>query len=387
MNRITALDGLRGIAALVVVFHHVLLVDAWFAESLTRYDANPSENWRSLIYYSPLHILFAGTEAVLVFFLLSGIVLVRAFPGWVSVTPSYFVSRLTRLYLPIWGSLVVALALTFLRPERLSASANWWLKGNYDTITAEGVFRSPEQATTLLSELPLLVTYDNLYSNWLNSSLWSMKIEVLASLLLIVFVVGSRKPLLFLAGFIAIQLIPGLNPVAAQYLQFLTFFAAGAWLAVSRIRAGRVMANVLVLLSALLFTLPWILRGISHPLASPLLDLALGLIAAIALGFGVLGDSDFSRFLSGPVPQYLGSRSYSLYLVHAPVITLVAFWVVNWVERSPLWFAVAPGAVIAALVLAEVFYRLVEKPSLHLSRRLRRMLRPSKAEHEADTTP
>jgi peptidoglycan/LPS O-acetylase OafA/YrhL len=378
VTRITALDGLRGIAALVVVFHHVLLVDGWFAESLTRYDANPIENWRSVIYYSPLHILFAGTEAVLVFFLLSGIVLVRAFPGWASIKLSYFFSRLTRLYLPIWGSLVFALGLTFFRPDRLSSAANWWLKGNFDTVTAEGVFTTPDQATTLLSEMPLLLTYDNLYSNWLNSSLWSMKIEILASLLLVVFVVGSKKPLLFLAGFVVAQFIPGVNPIAAQYLQFLTFFAAGAWLSVSRIRPQRLVANTLVLLSVLLFTIPWMMRGLSHSLASPLLDSAAGLVAATMLGFGVLGDSDFSRFLSGRFGQYMGSRSYSLYLVHAPFVTLAAFWVVNAFGDSPIWFAVAPFAVIGAIGVAELFHRVVERPSLNLSRRLRvKLQRPS----------
>ena len=374
MNRIKALDGLRGVAALVVVFHHVLLVDGWFAESLTRYDANPIQGWRSVLYYSPLHIFFAGTEAVLVFFLLSGIVLVRAFPGWASVKLAYFASRLTRLYLPIWGSLVFALGVTLLRPERLSSAANWWLKGNFNTVTAEGVFTTQEQAATLLSEVPLLLTYENLYSNWLNSSLWSMKIEILASLLLVVFVVGSKKPLLVLAGFVAAQFIPGLDPLAGQYLQFLTFFAAGAWLSVSRIRPKRLVANTLVLVSVLLFTLPWILRGLSHPLASPLLDSAAGLMAAIAMGFGVLGDSDFSKFLSGKFGQYMGSRSYSLYLVHAPIITLVGFWVVNAAGESLIWFAVAPIAVLGAIGVAELFYRVVERPSLNLSRRIRTAL-------------
>lgn len=374
MDRIKALDGLRGIAALVVVFHHVLLVDGWFAESLTRYDANPVENWRSVIYYSPLHIFFAGTEAVLVFFLLSGIVLVRAFPGWASVKVSYFASRLTRLYLPIWGSLVFALGLTFLRPERLSGAANWWLKGNFDTVTAEGVFTTQDQARTLASELPLLLTYDNLYSNWLNSSLWSMKIEILASLLLVVFVVGSKKPLLFLLGFVVAQFIPGVDPLAAQYLQFLTFFAAGAWLSVSRFRPQRRVANVLVWLSVFLFTLPWMMRGLGHHLASPLLDSSAGLIAAISLGFGVLGQSDFSGFLSGRFSQYLGSRSYSLYLVHAPMVTFIGFWSVNAFGDSAAWYASAVLGVALALGVAELFHRFVERPSLNLSRTLRAAL-------------
>ncbi len=110
--------------------HHVLLVDNWFADSLIRYDSNTFESWKEILYYTPLHALFVGTEAVLVFFMLSGIVLVKAFPGWASLKWSYFASRLTRLYLPIWGSILFALLLTFARPDRIPPGANWWVKGN-----------------------------------------------------------------------------------------------------------------------------------------------------------------------------------------------------------------------------------------------------------------
>ena len=118
-ERIRALDGLRGLAAVVVILHHLLLVDNWFANALLTFEAYPSDDWKAIVYYTPLHIFFAGTEAVLVFFMLSGIVLVRAFPGFTSLSVSYFVSRLTRLYLPIWGSIVFALLLTFARPDRV----------------------------------------------------------------------------------------------------------------------------------------------------------------------------------------------------------------------------------------------------------------------------
>ncbi len=73
-ERIRALDGLRGLAAVVVILHHVLLVDNWFANALLTFEAQPSNDWKAWVYYTPLHIFFAGTEAVLVFFMLSGIV-------------------------------------------------------------------------------------------------------------------------------------------------------------------------------------------------------------------------------------------------------------------------------------------------------------------------
>lgn len=374
-ERIRALDGLRGLAAVVVILHHVLLVDNWFANALLTFEAYPSDDWKAIVYFTPLHIFFAGTEAVLVFFMLSGIVLVRAFPGFTSLSVSYFVSRLTRLYLPIWGSIVFALLLTFARPDRVPPGISWWLLGNYQTVTAEGVLTDSEQLNTLLVESAVLINYSDLYSNWLNSSLWSMKIEIVASILLFVFVLGSKRPVVFLVLFAAAVFLLDLDPVIRQYLQFLMFFAAGAWLAVSKIRASRWVADGLIVFSVLAFTTPWMLRGASSPLASGGIELLLGLVGAIALGFGVLGDSSFKKLLETRPFQYLGSRSYSIYLVHAPVVTLVGFWVVNLTGSIQDWFTVAPLAVVLALLAGELFHWAVERPSLHVARRLRRSIR------------
>jgi len=358
-----------------VILHHVLLVDNWFADALITFEANPSDDWKAIVYYTPLHIFFAGTEAVLVFFMLSGIVLVRAFPGFSSLSVSYFVSRLTRLYLPIWGSIIFALLLTFARPDRVPPGISWWLLGNYKTITAEGVLTDSEQLNTLLVESAVLINYADLYSNWLNSSLWSMKIEIVASIFLFLFVLGSKRPLVFLVLFIAAGSLLDLPPEIRQYFQFLMYFAAGAWLAVTKFRASRWVADGLIVFSVLAFTTPWMLRGVSSPIASGSIESLFGLVGAIALGFGVLGDSSFKKLLETRPFQYLGSRSYSIFLVHAPIVTLVGFWVVSLTGSIQGWFTVAPLAILIALLVGELFHWAVERPSLHVARKLRRSIK------------
>jgi peptidoglycan/LPS O-acetylase OafA/YrhL len=52
--------------------------------------------------YTPLHLVWAGPEAVLVFFVLSGLVLSAATQGRSDFRWSaYYPSRLMRLYLPV----------------------------------------------------------------------------------------------------------------------------------------------------------------------------------------------------------------------------------------------------------------------------------------------
>lgn len=69
--------------------------------------ANPFE--RALV-FSPLQDLWAGNKAVIVSFILSGLVLVLPIlrPGSRSSSASYYSSRLVRLYVPVIAAVILA---------------------------------------------------------------------------------------------------------------------------------------------------------------------------------------------------------------------------------------------------------------------------------------
>lgn len=73
-NKIHYLNGLRGVAALVVVAHHYLTV---FWPAATSYTVNTAVHTRidRIILQTPLQIFFSGSLAVQIFFVLSGFVL------------------------------------------------------------------------------------------------------------------------------------------------------------------------------------------------------------------------------------------------------------------------------------------------------------------------
>jgi peptidoglycan/LPS O-acetylase OafA/YrhL len=84
-----------------------------------------------------------------------------------------------------------------------------------------------------------------------------------------------------------------------------------------------------------------------------------------------------SRWLGGRRVQFLGAVSYSLYLIHAPVIG-----VVDWARglvfgESPIAEAVgAVGAIVCSLLAAHVLWWAVERPAIAWSRGLRRRPQP-----------
>lgn len=191
--RLTSLDGLRGVAALIVVVHHGLLVLPEFANPLYGTGGAGSLAW---FVYSPLHLFAAGEEAVVVFFILSGFVLalpvVRGGFHWLA----YYASRLLRLYLPVAASLLWAFAVIAVVPRAsLLHNASPWMRDHGVPITPLAVIRDI-----------VLVTG----TSDLDGPLWSLRWEVLFSLLLPLYVLLALKVRRWwVVGIVMIALVQG----------------------------------------------------------------------------------------------------------------------------------------------------------------------------------
>lgn len=104
-------------------------------------------------------------------------------------------------------------------------------------------------------------------------------------------------------------------------------------------------------------------RGSGSASALPMLAVVLGACVTIWLALNVpaLADGLDSR----PV-QWLGSRSFSLYLVHEPIVVTLTF---AFGGRPAPWELLLT-ALPASLLAAELFWRGVERPSVIGARRL-----------------
>ena len=83
----------------------------------------------------------------------------------------------------------------------------------------------------------------------------------------------------------------------------------------------------------------------------------------------------YRRYLESPIATYFGSRSYSVYLGHLPIIG-VCHWV--WLNIFPLagraatFFGVSAMVVPLTIIASEMLYRGIEKPGIALGSRLAR---------------
>ena len=124
--RYRSLDALRGIAALVVVFHHSMMTLPMWSD-VVRHGVHNSA-LTLILGTPPLDVLWAGDAAVKVFFALSGFVLALMFlrPD----PPSYAgfaVKRICRIYLPYIAVVAIAMLLmTATTPHQALELSEWF---------------------------------------------------------------------------------------------------------------------------------------------------------------------------------------------------------------------------------------------------------------------
>lgn len=363
-DRLHGLDGLRGVAALIVVFQHSLLSFRPVSEVFFEETQVSPDSWVWWLTYTPLHLVWAGEEAVLVFFVLSGLVLALPATRRAVVWRSYFPKRLVRLYLPVWASLAVAVLLAVVVPRQTSPSQSAYLNDRADLTLSQAW-----SDAVLVGGAGLI-----------NSPLWSLRWEVIFSLLLPLYLLmaarGRRWLPLKLAALLALIALG--TVVGSQALRFLPMFGVGVLMAyhldllkeaqrrIEAVRRPELLWWSLAGATVLLLTARWTALGL--PVDNVLLGAAASggsfVGAVVAVYLAMFWPSARDGLGTGPV-QYLGLRSFSLYLIHEPVVVSARFLLP---DALPAW-ATFLVCVILSLAAAMLFYRLVEAPSHTLAQR------------------
>jgi peptidoglycan/LPS O-acetylase OafA/YrhL len=348
-----------------VVFHHLYLIAVPGLLALGGTAVGSAYWWVS---ETPLKLATAGTEAVTVFFILSGLVV--ALPALRTPTflwRSFFASRAVRLYLPVWVAILAAACSIWFLPRGTSAATGGsWLATANARSAPLGYLLSQASLTR--------VGYG------VDNVLWSLRWELVFSALLPIFVLAARRlgamtlPALAacviastagaLAHIDALHYLPVffIGTAIAARLDDLRAFADGL---IHRRRA-RCSAVALVCVSGLLLIAGWLSRGIApaSSAAGVILE-QLSVLGGLGLVVAVIATNGARRTLERPIAQRLGKVSFSLYLVHVPVLVTLAF-----AFGDRMWWLVGLVGVPASLVLALAFYTGVERPAHQLARRV-----------------
>jgi peptidoglycan/LPS O-acetylase OafA/YrhL len=365
--RLPCLDGVRALAALMVVVYHAVFFNSDF---LTRGGA------------------FLGTlnAGVWIFFVTSGFLLYLPFaashlrdgPG--VDARGYALRRLARIYPAYW--LVLAF-FTFIVPRINIYGWHGFLL--HTTLTQTYVHINP-----FVDGLPPAWSLVVEISFYLFLPFYAALIGKLASRARPLTIEVSGLAVLFVIGIVAIVSIGnGLDaPWVTVLPQHLGAFALGMllavlstqpWSGVTTARLARIGRPTWMWWSAALAALvaiPVVLR--LDPLAAPTAAQAIGLdLLQIVVGVCVvvpvvLGPQDHGlirKILRSRPAAYLGLVSYGIYLWHWYILRIVADWL-GWPLYRGNWFVVLVVALPIVVFAASVSWFAVERPILRLAHRV-----------------
>jgi peptidoglycan/LPS O-acetylase OafA/YrhL len=370
-------------AAGVVLVHHALMTDPGLATAYTRPEAGES-GWRQVLLYSPLHVFWGGTQAVFVFFVLSGFVLaLPAAAGRPTAWVPYYPKRLLRLYLPVWAAVALALVGQVMVRRDVFVSGGWWLDGHH-------------QVTGLSPVLDDLLLLGDPQAT--NTALWSLKWEVVFSLLLPLFVWGGQvlRRLPMVPVIVVLVAVPAALAGSSDAARYLPMFGAGVVLALGRdqvttaaarlqagagrwdaarwgaARWGRAVPGLALVAALVGLNAYWTLFALwpATPILAVHLARVVEVLSATVLVALVVVWPPLQSVLGRPAVRWLGARSFSLYLVHEPIVvgvaTLLGPVLVSRFGSGTVIsvLVVEVSAVTVALAVAAGFYVWVEKPSL-----------------------
>ncbi len=334
-ERFHQLDGMRAVAIGLVVIHH------FFTPAMSAALAS-----RGLVRGADALGLFTNSGVEL-FFVLSGVVLLRAYFAATRpfVIGTYFTRRVERL----WPPYVVALLL---------AGGVAAVVRDGERMRATGVHLAPPaELWSWIAQLFIV----NPTTRTFNFSWWSLSLEVLFYILAPLVILGlsltrrRREWTLAAAALCAVlsgifwradYSMPGFHGVLTpqQFLAYSPCFAVGVVLAV------RVPPRRMLLLAGA-FGLVAFLCSVEWPHLN--VHTAFAFLYASAMGLALVKASHLARLLSGHWMVWIGERSYSIFLVHVPALYLSTWLVATRLDPHSAIYFVASR--LMAVVLTTLF--------------------------------
>lgn len=375
-TRIHAFDALRGLAACSVVIGHLFIVMRGQADAV--YDR--VFEWTRIAGQTPLHVLWQGHAAVVLFFVLSGFVLYLLLASAKLSMPAYVAKRVTRLYVPYLAAIALgALGAHAVNGDTLAGFNGWinkfwsWpvsLASIGEHLFVFGQFNADRYdftIWTLVHEIRISLVFPLIFIMVQRMRWWAALMPfVIASVTMVVLRQPAMRESLDIAGFAAHG---GLTAYVLT-VHYLLAFAIGASLARYRDRLftayRRLPGRSRGLLGVLTFML-YVYGGQALQITGLATMMPYDwpmMAAAVLLLITAAAEPAFRRSLETPLPQYLGRISYSLYLFH-PIVLLAMLHGLAGV--LPLGWLLLLTAV-AILAVSDLIYRTIERPAVELSR-------------------
>lgn len=390
-KKIVALESIRGIAALVVVFWHWASI--FFPAMMSGPSAFIHNPFEIIVYQSPLSFFLTGNFAVVIFFMLSGFVLTLKYfqHKQISLFPAA-IKRYVRL-------MPIVLASTLLGYVVLSAGLIYAQEAGVISrsmyLTNAYYYFNPSLTHALAQGLLLVFTQPWPADASYNPTLWTIYYEMLGAMLVFGFATLVRgKPKRWLLYCIAIVAF-----INTYFVGFLVGCALADVYA-SRNDIYEKIGNARLVYKLLALVLAFSIAA--YPFAGSydgfgpywraltffptnIVDsrTILQLIAgSIFISLALVWNS-YARALGIRPLQWLGKISYALYATHFILLYSLTCWLLVVLTSRGLRYGIATVLALVVslpvmLLVSALFHRFIEEPSIRFANSVGRWLKQTR---------
>ncbi|MEM7390965.1 MAG: acyltransferase [Verrucomicrobiota bacterium] len=382
-KKLLEFEGLRGIAAMMVVFAHIMLT--FFVDM----DLHLIEWFKSLpwplnkIARVCVHTFFDGSFAVFVFWTMSGFVLSLRFFSYardgIDDKARHYVAmaafrRYPRLFIPVFVSVLfgwVLLEAGLIKNRELAAV----LGPDYQKWLGSAMPFEPSILHALGSAIwESFFNFEAATSY--NAVLWTIELEFFGSFFIFAFLalIGGLR-----VRYLAYPLLFAI--IWALQLHWLNAFLGGLILSdwyvnredfMSRVPAGLLKVYDRLRNSPIVFLMVagvlWIFIGMINYWN------VLHLLLSIATLFVLMEMPLAARVFSSRIPVFLGKISFGLYLAHLPIVYSLScglyLGLYKQLGHIPTVFVCALVTIVASVLGGYLMYRFADRPSIGISKRL-----------------
>lgn len=379
MSKINSAESIRGLACMAVVFSHISLIYFPFLHNFDHLRSSES-NFINALHHSPFGFVFSGTAAVYVFFVLSGFVLSYAVFSKQNVNQkilSMSIKRYPRLAIPALVSCLLnylVLSVVDIDTSHLSP----WIQ---DYAHSFGTFLNAVYQGAIgafvFGEAPI------------NFVLWTMQIELLASLGLfalmyayhnhskyIFYTLSLLLPLLFMP--VSLKLGLGMCAFIGGMYLYLYGHKLPSYLAVPSLIVGLYFAGIHK--TSLSYSM---IMEIAGDKAYHLLNFVSGFLIVYA----VLFNDTISKFLDKKPLVMLGKLSFSIYLIHVIILYAISIPLFN-ILNNFFGYNIAAllssfCSIVLILIFANYYSKYVDDLAIKVANKIESKIKNIKKEKSA----
>ncbi|PIF21360.1 acyltransferase family protein [Candidatus Pantoea floridensis] len=365
-----AADGLRGVASLSVFLCHFLI--SFYPLGFDKIYPNSAFDYANdgiiskILRLPLLSVFWNGTLAVSIFFVLSGYVLTKSFyeTNESSILKSRIAKRYFRFCIPVLMSVLLSWVI-------IESGAGYWKDAAQISGSKWlGSFWNFEPSLIYALKDGL---FDSIFlgHSIYTPTLWTMRIEIIGSFIVLSYVGLINKGIAEVIFLIISSLF--ICVIASDSAPYYLAFIAGFYINKCRMEISGSVKIIIILISIYLGSYDhtnnysWIRSLFGDSIFTRnLMSVVSGFLIVFLMANGVM-----RTFFESKPMKYLGRISFSIYLVHFPIIlSLSSFLYVksHFIDKTPLLiFGIFIITLVAVIFFAHIFMKLFDESSTKLA--------------------